>query len=80
VAKVKELSCLSRVSMPINGAHYTFEFGITMSIDETDNLTDIKKKMHNTCDTEIEKQFKEVIAENTPQVIDEPNGTRRRTK
>lgn len=57
MAKVKEFKAGYGFSGSINGQWHKFSTEITIEIEGTDNIAEVKEKAWNTCYQEIQKQI-----------------------
>ena len=62
MAKVKEVSVESGISVEVApNMWHKFRFGMTLEVEDGDNMDEVKRKAWNTCHSEVEKQVKEVF-------------------
>lgn len=59
--KVKSFKAESGVSVEINKQWYKFYSGIEVTVEDGDDVAEVKRKAWNTVNTEIEKQVREVL-------------------
>ena len=61
MAKIKEIVFHKTLKLSHSYNSFDVGFGITVSLDDNDNVEEVKEKGWNTVDNEIEKQIKNVV-------------------
>lgn len=63
MAKVTSIEAKISSSAKIRDVFHSFSFGITLSVEDEDNLEEVKKKAWATCEREVEFQIEQVLEE-----------------
>lgn len=61
MAKITSVKAEYGVSMEIRGVWHKVLFAMEVQPEKADNVDDVKKKLWNTVEIEIEKQINEII-------------------
>lgn len=59
--KVTAIRATSRASVKVNDSFYTVEWCEEHSLDETDEITDEREKLWETCNAEVDKQIEDIL-------------------
>ena len=59
--KVTTIKASSRASIKVGDSFYTVEWCEEHSLDETDDITEEREKLWNTCNSEVDNQVEEIL-------------------